>query len=186
MNGQFLTKKNRDVLQRMSFMKRFNNAVHIHEENVAEHSFYVAMYAYALCDELRIGGVLRQIIIEKALVHDVHESIVSDIPHNVKKMDADVEHFFESYERHYNRKNFTQLEKTYNGLFAVDQGICDLVVTLADVLSVRQYAELEVSLGNKHFEEILEGTNNRISECIKQLKIAKLTYIDEVERLINS
>ena len=138
MNGQFLTKENRDILQRMSFMKRFNNAVHIHEENVAEHSFYVAMYAYALCDELKISGELRQTIIEKALIHDVHETVVSDIPHNVKKMDGDVEHFFESYERHYNRNNFEQLEKTYNRMFAVDQGICDLVVMLADVLSVRQ------------------------------------------------
>ena len=138
MNGQFLTKENRDILQRMSFMKRFNNAVHIHEENVAEHSFYVAMYAYALCDELKISGELRETIIEKALIHDVHETVVSDIPHNVKKMDGDVEHFFESYERHYNRNNFEQLEKTYNRMFAVDQGICDLVVMLADVLSVRQ------------------------------------------------
>ena len=186
MNGQFLTKENRDILQRMSFMKRFNNAVHIHEENVAEHSFYVAMYAYALCDELKISGELRQTIIEKALIHDVHETVVSDIPHNVKKMDGDVVHFFESYERHYNRNNFEQLEKTYNRMFAVDQGICDLVVMLADVLSVRQYSELEVSLGNKHFEEILEGANKRISECIEQLKIAKLTYISEVEHLINN
>ena len=186
MNGQFLTKENRDILQRMSFMKRFNNAVHIHDENVAEHSFYVAMYAYALCDELKISGELRQTIIEKALIHDVHETVVSDIPHNVKKMDGDVEHFFESYERHYNRNNFEQLEKTYNRMFAVDQGICDLVVMLADVLSVRQYSELEVSLGNKHFEEILEGANKRILECIEQLKIAKLTYISEVERLINN
>ena len=78
--NNFLSKDGRDMLQRMSNMIRYNNAVHIHNENVAEHSFYVAMYAMCICDFLHTGDKFRAVAMEKALIHDVHDSEISDIP----------------------------------------------------------------------------------------------------------
>ena len=86
-NSCFLSKNARDILSRMSFMKRFNNEIHIHDENVAEHSFYVSFYSMAICDILgyKHNSPIRIGSIERALIHDIHETILSDIPHNVKE-----------------------------------------------------------------------------------------------------
>lgn len=164
--SEFLLKENRDKLQRMSNMIRYNNEVHIHDENVAEHSFYVAVYAMELCDVLKIEGILRGLIIEKALIHDIHEIELSDIPHNVKKASKELEDYCLEFEEKFNRKYFNSLMNSID-----DCKLCtyvDAVVELADVLSVKQYAQQEVMFGNtKKFSPILENANYRINKLIE-------------------
>ena len=161
--NNFLSKDGRDMLQRMSNMIRYNNAVHIHNENVAEHSFYVAMYAMCICDFLHTGDKFRSVAIEKALIHDVHEIEISDIPHNVK----------------HSMEGLSEFSNT-------QQAVINIVVELADILSVRQYSQQEVEFGNvKRFGEIVESTNNRIDRCLEDLALfVETKKVEELRELI--
>lgn len=171
--SEFLLKENRDKLQRMSNMIRYNNEVHIHNENVAEHSFYVAVYAMEICDVLEIPPHIRGLIVEKALIHDIHEIELSDIPHNVKKASKCLEDYCLEFEDKFNKQYFGSLVNSID-----ESNLCtyiDAVVELADVLSVKQYAQQEVRFGNtKKFNPILENANYRIDGLIRT--ISKFTF----------
>lgn len=183
-NENFLDKSSRDILQRMSYMERYNNEIHIHSENVAEHSFYVAVYAMAICDVIGFNGELREIVIEKALIHDIHETVISDIPHNIKANFKSLNEICLNIENAYNKKNFEYLDKKYNMLDIGIQGIVDCVVELADVISVKQYSQREISLGNEAFEKILESAEERIVECFDQLEFTDLNGIGNLKRYL--
>ena len=175
--SEFLLKENRDKLQRMSNMIRYNNEVHVHDENVAEHSFYVAVYAMELCDVLHIKPELRNLIVEKALIHDIHEIELSDIPHNVKKASKELEDYCMAFEDKFNRRYFKNLIESID-----DCKLCtyvDAIVELADVLSVKQYAQQEVMFGNvKKFSPILENANYRIDKLIEVISRYTIHWSD--------
>ena len=186
MSKSFLEKSERDKLQRMSNMIRYNNAVHIHNENVAEHSFYVAMYAMCICDFLHTGDSFRSVVIEKALIHDVHEIEISDIPHNVKHFMEGLDEQCVRFENEYNVSHFPNLMAEYDKFSSVQKHIIDLVVELADIISVRQYSQQEVEFGNvKRFGEIVENTNQRIDKCLNELFLfVEQKTIDKLAELI--
>lgn len=184
--NNFLSKDGRDMLQRMSNMIRYNNAVHIHNENVAEHSFYVAMYAMCICDFLHTGDKFRSVAIEKALIHDVHEIEISDIPHNVKHSMEGLSEQCIKFEKWYNATHFTTLQRDLNEFSNTQQAVINIVVELADILSVRQYSQQEVEFGNvKRFGEIVESTNNRIDRCLEDLALfVETKKVEELRELI--
>lgn len=184
--NNFLSKDGRDMLQRMSNMIRYNNAVHIHNENVAEHSFYVAMYAMCICDFLHTGDKFRSVSIEKALIHDVHEIEISDIPHNVKHSMEGLSEQCIKFEEWYNATHFTTLQRDLNEFSNTQQAVINIVVELADILSVRQYSQQEVEFGNvKRFGEIVESTNNRIDRCLEDLALfVETKKVEELRELI--
>lgn len=171
---EFLSRDGRDLLQRLSYMIRYNNAIHIHNENVAEHSFYVAIYSLVISKKL---GYESYSAVKLALVHDVSEAITSDIPHDVKYDIFNLANIFERFEKNFNKVNFGIYESAYN--YNKDKAIVDL----ADVISVMQYAEKEVEFGNKDkFGPIYEEVKNRILKCKVELE----KYFDKkkVEKLI--
>ena len=181
-----LTKESRDILYRMSFMKRYNNAVHIHDENVAEHSFYVAMYASIICDVLgyRTGSSIRSAAIERALIHDIHETELSDIPHNIKHSIAGLNDMCENFEKQYNEEYFGDLIQFENDLGPTLSLLIKNIVDLADVISVLQYAQLEVGFGNKEkFGPIIDNARSRISRLLDDLYKTKYKIYSDKDRI---
>lgn len=167
--SKFLLQENRDKLQRMSNMIRYNNEVHIHNENVAEHSFYVAVYAMEICDILEIYGELRGYIVEKALIHDIHEIELSDIPHNVKKNIDGFEDKCIEFEKDFNLCYFNDLMNDIR--LSENSLLIESIVELADVISVKQYAQQELMFGNKKkFAPILDNANLRISMILYNIE----------------
>jgi 5'-deoxynucleotidase YfbR-like HD superfamily hydrolase len=69
----------------MRFVNRWGNSPRIKENNVAEHSFFVAYYVKEMCKRLPIDDNDLGNILSLALDHDLHESIMVDIPTNVKR-----------------------------------------------------------------------------------------------------
>lgn len=176
----FLTDQGMENLQRMSHMIRYNNEIHFHDENVAEHSFYVGVYSILICDALRITGPVREKIVERAITHDVSETELSDIPHNVKMMVPGLSQYFEEHERGFNNDHFG---KTYSQLWETDEILISAVVEIADILSVKQYSKQEVELGNKRkFEPILKSTNERLRKAFEKLRfVSGDKNVDELE-----
>ncbi len=69
---------------------RYNNRTHLQEESVAEHSFFVALFSLKIVQLLKLPEELELRILRLAVLHDCAESITSDIPHNVKKLDDEI------------------------------------------------------------------------------------------------
>ena len=171
----FLSYDGRDILQRLSYMIRYNNAIHIHNENVAEHSFYVALFSLEICNYL---GIDHRDAVKLALIHDVSESITSDIPHDVKCTMFNLEKLCEQFEEGFNKVQFgidTESKK-----YKADKAIVDL----ADVLSVMQYSQKEIEFGNViKFGPIYENVLHRIDKCADELK--KYFNPHSVDKLIS-
>lgn len=75
---------------RLRYVRRFSTCHVIHPESVAEHSFYVALYALAVCDWLRIaqpsvfGAISIGDVLRKAILHDLEEAKTGDVVRTFK------------------------------------------------------------------------------------------------------
>ena len=185
MKGDYIVKSSRDILQRMSNMQRYNNVVHAHEENVAEHSFYVATYTMAICHELHVIQSIANVAIKMALCHDIHETIISDIPHNIKARIPALGNICEQEESIYNTEHLEYVFSK-NGLQVDENKVAHLIVDLADIMSVLQYAQHEVALGNKVFVEIEKGAHERIDDVCYKLDKMGVCGIDLIKKMIRT
>lgn len=159
----------RSKIQTMSSLIRYNNAIHIHDENVAEHSFYVALFTMAICDFLMVPTIIKYFSIQRALIHDVHEIELSDIPHNVKEEFPRLNDICLNFEEQFNNKHFPRMIGEEEAFGLEHMEVVNTIVVLADVLSVLQYSEQELSFGNKKFEEIKELAISRIEDSLNTL-----------------
>lgn len=73
---------------RLRYIIRFSTCHRLHNENVAEHSYYVALYAMFVvdwfnqehpCDQIHMGEVLK-----RCLIHDLEEARSGDFPRPFK------------------------------------------------------------------------------------------------------
>ena len=71
-------------LRDLSHVPRWSIARKIRTQSVAEHSFYVAHYAYTIATVIEWGGNHGSLL-SKVLFHDVPECITSDVPGPVKR-----------------------------------------------------------------------------------------------------
>lgn len=71
---------------RLRFIRRYNTALVLHSENVAEHSYYVAFYAMCLARYAERKGFIIDFrdLMEKALIHDIDESRTGDFTRTFK------------------------------------------------------------------------------------------------------
>ena len=76
--------KDIDVLRSLI---RYQNCNRLVNESVAEHSFYVASFVMKLREyyEFNLERALKM-----ALIHDMPESKISDVPHNIKTANPEV------------------------------------------------------------------------------------------------
>lgn len=147
---------------------RYNTRNKLKDESVAEHSFYVALFALKLCNEYQIDMQTTLQSLIKALLHDMPEIELNDITHNVKQR-LKLDEFLKSYEKEYYEKNFQR----YVELMTNDKNtLVNAIVNYADVLSVRQYCLNELLLGNNSddIEEIFKESKHRLNECYKTLE----------------
>lgn len=131
---------------------RYNTRTHIKNESVAEHSFYVALLALMICDEYDITDTrIRNAVLTKAILHDMPEIELNDITHDVKER-LHLREFMEKHEINYYERNFP---KECSLMTTSVNDKVGIIVDLADALSVVQYSENEIRLGN-HTNQMLE------------------------------
>jgi len=72
-----------DRLQKLRWIDRCSNTSHIKEYSVAQHSFYVALYGMAFSyienERLECEYYEIELVLQKALAHDLEESLTGDI-----------------------------------------------------------------------------------------------------------
>lgn len=149
-------------IYKLKTLVRYNHRLRLTNESVAEHSFFTALFVLEICDKLSIEGELKAKCIEYALLHDVPETILSDVPSDVKNLSETLRMLLQIFEDSFmedNYPNYTSHSK--------DEELLS-VVKLADLYSVRQYCMVEAVLGNKTLD-FADAVNERIDRLEKEL-----------------
>lgn len=156
-------------IYRLKDVIRYNTRKVIAHENVAAHCFNVAVIALLICDDYDLGHDIQHRSIVKALLHDMPEMYFNDITHDVKEK-LNLQSILQHYEDAFYKEHFP----LYEDLMTKYQSIVDEVVAYADVLSVKQYIDNEIELGNlsPDIKEIQAATYTRLSKCKQALETA--------------
>jgi len=154
-----------DVIYRLKTLIRYNTRNRIKDESVAEHSFFAAIFAMKIC---RTYGIpeFEDRALRAALLHDIPELFLSDVPHDVKQEIKGLKEILEEHEK-----------KILDTMFGDHPPQCLMVSTildLADVESVIQYVESEIILGNNGMDSIMEDSLQRRGTL--QARLAHLIY----------
>ena len=146
---------------------RYQNCNRLVNESVAEHSFYVASFVVKLREyyDFNLERALKM-----ALIHDIPESRISDVPHNIKTANTKLSAALEEAENKVLNDMFypegVTLVADFNGTVSPEGKVC----ALADVLSVVLYANDEIKCGNKVFNYIAIKAIARCKEIVKSLE----------------
>jgi 5'-deoxynucleotidase YfbR-like HD superfamily hydrolase len=152
-------------IYKLSFINRYTNIIRVRNEDVAQHSFFVAAIVLKLYDKyiFDLGKAL-----QAAISHDITEADLSDITHEVKFKHKNLAKEIQLAEE----KEIQKYPKAViEGVQIFNSNLVEgLVVNYADVLQVNQYVLNEISLGNKNISKIRIETERRINELKKELK----------------
>jgi len=154
-------------IYRLKNIMRYNSRTKISTESVAEHSFFVALLALEICDQYQLNDELKLQVLIKAILHDMPEIELNDITYDVKER-LNLRPILKQYEDTYFNEHFRKYSKLMNDC---DNELINTVVVYADALSVYQYVEHEISLGNNHTDiyKIKSDTRTRLEEYRRKL-----------------
>ena len=163
-------------LRRMRHLRRCNTLPTISDEDVAQHSYYVAMLAMSIGDEYntyatehnvgyhpldaenQMDELNMEVVLRKALCHDMEETFVSDIPWNIKHADKETHSMFEkSIQKHmdlvFDGTSSLQIQRDMNK--TCKDGLEGELVNVADMLELGIYSWEEYNQGNKSMKGML-------------------------------
>jgi len=156
---------------RLKVQKRYNHIPRIYQESVSEHSYEVCLASVLLADAyLREHLIDFKKLVRMAVVHDLAEVRVADIPHDTKtlfpKFAAELQRLeCKVLGELLHSRDWSFLLSEYNDKSSIEA----LIVNLADVLSCKVYAENELAMGNTNFARVLQESDCRIVEIKERL-----------------
>jgi putative hydrolase of HD superfamily len=130
----------------LSDMKRYNNRIKIKDENIAEHSFFVAYNILKIGYDYKLSNEVINEAVTMAIVHDYPEVFTSDIPHDCKEAHPPLKAMLLGIEHKFLEEQMPELLSRYEKL--KEYSLASLLVELGDAISVLQYSNREISLGN--------------------------------------
>ena len=165
--------KELESLYSLKHIIRYNNLPRIKDESVAEHSYFVALIVARLHQYYDFN-------LEKALlmaiVHDIFEVHISDVPRNVKMNYPKLKIIMDEIEDDCIRKKYPEYEDIiydFNGKHSVEA----LIVKLSDNLSCIQYADTEIKLGSNYYmPEVIKEAAKTIKIIEQQIEEYKLEH----------
>ena len=146
---------------------RYQNCHRNINETVAEHSFYVAAFVLKLREYYEFD---LQAALKTALIHDIMEARISDVPHNIKMKNVKLADALEEAETNVLNEMFYQEAKSLLDDFNHGNNAVGLVVQLADILSVVLYANAEIKSGNKVFNYLAIKALDRVKCVLSKLE----------------
>ncbi len=155
-------------IHRMSHVYRYSSVPVIHRENVAEHSWYVAFYAYLIGQDLAQQGYEIDFgeMLSRALVHDLDESMTGDFLRYVKYGHPDLKKALDEVSIRMLRKMGDDIGVNFEPHWAKAKAddIEGQIIQVVDLARVISYVYGEMMTGNGHVSHILEECSNYIQE----------------------
>lgn len=141
-------------VNRMRFIRRYGTSLTLHQENVAEHSYYVILYAMMLADHLNSKGSYRVDtlkVMRSAVFHDMDEARSGDFQRPFKYRSPELQKLINTVSRLEFKDMLIDmvqdLETLQEYLRAWDEAKNDtiegMVVEFADYLCVVSYILME-------------------------------------------
>jgi 5'-deoxynucleotidase len=176
MNSDFFA-----YLYRLRYIDRWSLMRNVVKENVAEHSYHVAILTHVLCtiaNEVYKQEVQVHEAVTMALFHDVTEVFTGDIPTPVKHQNSDILSSFRKIEELAADKLFQmippELQTSYKPLISGKSENTELkrYVKAADLLDAYLKCLTELSAGNREF-----GTaKKQIEQAIQGMDMPEVKY----------
>lgn len=129
-------------------MKRYNNRIKIKSESIAEHSFFVAYNILKIGYDYKLPNEVVNEAVAMAIVHDYPEAFTSDIPHDCKQSSPELKDVLLKIEFKFLREQMPELLERYRKLESEPNSLVAILVDLGDAISVLQYSNREIELGN--------------------------------------
>lgn len=145
----------------LSSQIRYNNRVRIKDEDLAQHSYYVAYDIIRLGYDYKIPQSIIGEAVCRALVHDYDEQYTSDIPHNCKVEFPELKDMVQEIGFNYMKSQNPAVYQYFKDYLEKDD-LANLLVDLGDAISVAQYVSREKQLGNS--TEAMEQIHIEITE----------------------
>lgn len=164
----------------LSVVTRWNVLPRLHNQSVAEHSFYVALYTDQLTRILKWNDHLRAVALSFALRHDMTEVITGDIMGPIKRIAA-------------HKKNLQLLEDDIHkelGPYYEDMAphySVRLVVKAANCIDEFFWLAQEVSMGNRAVIEMYHIVRQRMRKALRNINLETqlIDILDKESRDMN-
>lgn len=166
------------MVRQLSNIQRCATTRRIKNQSVAEHSFYVAIIALLIAEELKLELSIGTLL-QKAIFHDMEEAITGDIIYPLKHSSVQTNHFFNEAIGEYCRQVFKNHFPDFEQYRAIQKysktGAEGEVIKLADAVELVLYCQEEVSSGNRHMQGVLNkgieiAENCKLYEKCKSIK----------------
>lgn len=146
----------------VQFIKRWGIVRTLFQQNVAEHTFCVAMYANDICVYFGLDERTHLRVLQRALWHDVDEIFTSDIPGPSKRAIVSDRAGMKNTLRNWMRKVFGVEYSVRAGMPEMADTIADLVVKLADNMDAAMQMGIEYQIGNAQIaRQLVEANTER-------------------------
>ena len=168
-------------MYRLRYIERWSLMRNVVKENVAEHSYHVALLTHVLCtiaNEVYHRNVPTDQAVSLALFHDATEVFTGDIPTPVKHHNSDILRSFRQIEELAADKLLQmipdELKAAYKPLITEKSENPELrrIVKAADLLDAYLKCVTELSAGNREF-----GTaKKQIEQAIQGMDMPEVNY----------
>jgi len=186
-----MLKKVNDLLGRLSTTNRFSNAKLINPESVLEHTAYVSLLSLFIAKKLEEAGEIINYIslYEKALLHDVEESVSGDVITPTKYANKKLSEALKEYELVCANQVLKELPgypvTLYRWKEAKD-GRSGYIVRVADKLAVVYKLEQEIlQFGNRHLAGSISSMLEKGLEDLKEIAELCLVQHEVIIEIIN-
>lgn len=158
--NQVLSAASGDV-RRLSYVDRYTSIPVSFKENVAEHSYWVALYAALIHQEVSADTTLYAPIVTYALVHDIVECVSGDLVRTFKYSTEELKQAVDAAEEKLVSGFPTELKSLMSLPWTLiqhegDNAYVKSVVKLADFVSLHQYMVRERMRGNSEIRPFFD------------------------------
>lgn len=167
MSFGFVANLLKSSIHRASYVTRYSTRPVTHQENIAEHAYYVTMYAYLIYHELGAGMSDADLgeLMSKALLHDLDECVTGDFQRQFKYSHPQLAQII--HEAAHSQVptilagfQAGDSDAAFNTwIKAKDDSLEGRIVAVADFLAVVTYLHREMTFGNHSILDIFD-------ECI--------------------
>lgn len=155
-------------LRRLSHVQRWGIVPRLRQQNVAEHSFYVALYTDRICGILGLDDATRLAAIRYALEHDAAEAFTGDLPSPMKAHVAGLDELEARVRRH-----------VLGGDPAEPEESARTAVKVADLLDAVLYLNEESAMGNGRVSYLLQELRGRLVIAARDLGDEVWRFVDD-------
>lgn len=170
---------------RLSHVNRYSSIPVIRKENVAEHSWYVGFYAYAIGKDLDRRGVEIDFgkLLSRAMLHDIDESFTGDFLRVVKYSHPDLKKALDSVSTKmiYQIQDKLGIDMKNDWETAKADDIEGDIIKIVDLARVVSYAMEELRCGNTYMKPILHECRNYLASLkTEDLNPVLNQYLDAI------